>query len=170
MQSLEIISVNIWQIVISLCNLLILYLLFRRFLYAPVQRMISERENRIRGRLDEAEREQAEAASLRAAYDEKLGQAAEEGDRIVKAAVQRARQQEEEILSEAELTAARTRERAEEQIALERKHAVNELKDDVAGMAVDLASAVIGKNLTEEDNRELIDRFLEDLDREERQS
>ena len=44
MQTLDVISVNIWQIVISLANLALLFLLLKKFLYQPVKRMLAKRE------------------------------------------------------------------------------------------------------------------------------
>ena len=86
-----------------------------------------------------------------------------QGEEIIRDALARARKQEEEIVREANETAAKTLRRADEQIEMERKKALNQLKDEVSGMAVDIASALIEKNLTEADDREIVDRFIEDL-------
>ena len=73
------------------------------------------------------------------------------------------RKQEEEIIREANETAAKNLRRADEQIEMEKKKALNQIKDEVSSMALDIASAVIEKNLSEEDNREMIDRFIGQL-------
>lgn len=163
MQSLEIISINIWQILISLCNLLILFLVLKKFLYKPVMKVMAERQSRIDTQINDAKQDRTAAEAMRAEYEEKLEKAAAEGDQIIKNAVQRARTQEEEILKSANDSAARTLKRAEEQVELERRKAVNQLKDEVSGMAVDIASAVIEKNLSADDNKALIDKFIENL-------
>ena len=163
MQSLEIISINIWQILISLCNLLILFLVLKKFLYKPVMKVMAERQSKIDTQINDAKQDRTAAEAMRAEYEGKLEKAAAEGDQIIKNAVQRARTQEEEILKSANDSAARTLKRAEEQVELERRKAVNQLKDEVSGMAVDIASAVIEKNLSAEDNKALIDKFIENL-------
>lgn len=163
MQSLEIISINLWQILISLCNLLILFFVLKKFLYQPVMKVMADRQNKIETQLANAKNAEECSQKLRAEYEEKLEQAAAESDAIIKGAVQRARQQEEEILRNANASAQRTVQRAEEQVELERKKALNELKDEVSGMAVDIASAVLEKNLSAEDNQALIDKFIENL-------
>ena len=163
MQSLEIISINIWQILISLCNLLILFLVLKKFLYKPVMKVMAERQSKIDTQINDAKQDRTAAEAMRAEYEEKLEKAAAEGDQIIKNAVQRARTQEEEILKSANDSAARTLKRAEEQVELERRKAVNQLKDEVSGMAVDIASAVIEKNLSADDNKALIDKFIENL-------
>ena len=54
MQSLDVISVNLWQILISLANLLILFLIIKKFLYAPVKNILAKRESEIENRYSEA--------------------------------------------------------------------------------------------------------------------
>ena len=48
MQSLDVISVNLWQILISLCNLVIIFLVVKHFLYQPVRKMLKKRQEKIR--------------------------------------------------------------------------------------------------------------------------
>ena len=59
--------------------------------------------------------------------------------------------------------AAQTMQRAEAQVALEKKRAMNEIKDDVSDMAVDIASAVLQRDIRSEEHTELIDSFIEKL-------
>ena len=112
---------------------------------------------------NEAQQEKDSAQALRIEYEAKLEEASSQGEEIIKTAVQRARQQEESIIRQANEAAAKKLKHAEEQIALEKKNALNQLKDEVSGIAVDIASAVVEKNLNEQDNREIIDKFIEQL-------
>ena len=98
-----------------------------------------------------------------AEYEQKLADASAKGEEIIRSATARAHKQEEEIIREANETAAKNLRRADEQIEMEKKKALNQLKDEVSTMAVDIASAVIEKNLSEEDNREIVDRFIGQL-------
>ena len=75
----------------------------------------------------------------------------------------RAQLREEEILRDAQDKAAQTMQRAEAQVALEKKRAMNEIKDDVSDMAVDIASAVLQRDIRSEEHTELIDSFIEKL-------
>ena len=70
---------------------------------------------------------------------------------------------EEEILRDANAEAARVLERAEEQIELEKKRAINEVKDEVSGLAIEIAGAVIGRDVSDEEHRDLIDEFISGL-------
>jgi F-type H+-transporting ATPase subunit b len=100
---------------------------------------------------------------MKAEYEEKLSHANEESEEILRQAQRRALLKEEEILKEADKKAARTLERAEEQIELERARAVNEIKDEVAGLAINIASAVIERDVSETEHKDLIDGFISEL-------
>ena len=66
MQSLEVISANIWQIIISLCNLVILFLLLKKFLYKPVREMLAKRKALIDGVYADADKAKSEALESKA--------------------------------------------------------------------------------------------------------
>ena len=89
-----------------------------------------------------------------------LEKAEEEGDEIVRTAIRKAQLKEETILREADEKAARVLARAEEQIELEKKQAVSDIKDEVSGMAISIASAVIARDVSEEEHAQLIDDFI----------
>ena len=54
MNNLDVISLNIWQIIISLLNLVILFFLFRKFLFEPVKKVIAKREAEVNAHYDNA--------------------------------------------------------------------------------------------------------------------
>ena len=93
-------------------------------------------------------------------YFTKLGWLLGESEEIVKRAIRKAELREEEIIAEANQKAARVLERAEEQIELEKKKAINDVKDEVSGMAVSIAAAVIGRDVKGDEHKELIDSFV----------
>ncbi len=157
------VSIDIWTMLFAWGNIIILFLFLKKIFFKPLKNMIDQREKQISDMYDEARQDKSAAAQARATYEEKMAAAAAEGDEIIKSAVKRAKKQEDDILLQAKETAARTVARAEEQAEMERKKALNSLKDQVSTMAVDIASAVIEKNLTEEDNSDMIDRFISDL-------
>ncbi|MBO5649667.1 MAG: F0F1 ATP synthase subunit B [Clostridia bacterium] len=144
-------------------NLIILFLFLKKILFVPLKNIIDERQKQIKDMYDAAQTDMESASAMRVEYEEKLDAASAQGEEIIRDALARARKQEEEIVREANETAAKTLRRADEQIEMERKKALNQLKDEVSGMAVDIASALIEKNLTEADDREIVDRFIEGL-------
>jgi F-type H+-transporting ATPase subunit b len=122
--------------------------------------MIDSRQKEIDDMYESAESKESEAALLKEQYEKKLEEANEESEEIVKNAMRRAKLREEEILKEASEQAARTVERAYEQVELEKKRAINEVKNEVSEMAIDIASAVIGRDVDEKEHSELIDSFI----------
>ena len=157
------VGVNFWTMIFAWINLLILYLFLRKLLFKPVKNMIDSRQKEIDDMYSDAESSRTDAAAMKSEYEEKLRAANEESEAILKSAVRKAQLKEEEILKEANEKAARTLERAEEQVELEKRRAVNEVKDEISDMAIGIASAVIGRDVNEDEHRELIDDFIKNL-------
>jgi len=88
MQTLEIVSANLWEILISLANLLILFVLFKKFLYKPVQKVLDERQAQVNKIYDDAQQDKDAAAGMKQEYEERLDAAREEADTLVRNAVQ----------------------------------------------------------------------------------
>ena len=154
------VGVNLWTMIFAWINLLILYLLFKKFLFVPIKKMIDSRQQEIDDMYSDADSARKSAEELKVEYEEKMSHAEEESEQIVKTAVRRAQLKEEEILKEANRQAERTMERAHEQIELEKKQAINDVKDQVSSMAIGIASAVIERDVSESEHKKLIDDFI----------
>ena len=163
LESEPFISLNIWTSIFTLCNLLIVFFVMKKFLFKPVKKMIDERQKEIDDLYADAGRSKAEAEALKAQYEGQLSEANAERERILKAAHQRALQQQETMLREAQEQAARTLKRADEQIELEKKQARNELKNEVSDMAVQIAGAVLARDVKPAEHEALIDSFIDGL-------
>ena len=101
MQSADIITLNIWQIVISLCNLTILFLIIKKFLFKPVKKLLAEREAMANAEYDKAKAARADAEKSRSEWDAKLKGADAEAERIVKNASDSAKRNAERIENDA---------------------------------------------------------------------
>ena len=157
------VGVNPWTMLFAWLNLLILYLFLKKLAFTPLKNMIDSRQKEIDDMYSEAERSQADAKQLKEQYEEKISHANEESEEILKSAHRRAQLKEEEILREADAKATRVLERAEEQIELEKKRAINDVKNEVSSMAIGIASAVIERDVSAEEHRELIDDFINNM-------
>ncbi len=157
------VGVNFWTMIFAWVNLLILYILFKKFVFVRVKNMIDSRQQEIDDSYSDAESARQSADQLKSEYEEKISKAEEESEEILKKAVRKAQLKEEEILKEANEQAARTLERAEEQIALEKKQAINDVKNQVSAMAIGIASAVIERDVSENEHKELIDDFISNI-------
>ena len=157
------VGVNFWTCLFTLVHLFILYKFMKKLLFKPVQNMIDSRQKEIDDLYADAGRSKAEAEALKTQYEGQLSEANAERERILKAAHQRALQQQETMLREAQEQAARTLKRADEQIELEKKQARNELKNEVSDMAVQIAGAVLARDVKPAEHEALIDSFIDGL-------
>ena len=157
------VGVNVWTMLFAWCNLIIIYLFLKKILFVPVKKMIDSRQKEVDDMYSTAEAAENDAKAMKAEYEKKLESANEESEEILRTAQRRALLKEEEILKEASVEAARIRERADEEIALEKKRMLGEIKDEVSGMAIDIASAVIGREVSPSEHEKFIDNFIDEL-------
>ena len=160
----EFVGVNFWTMIFAWCNLLILYFFLKKLLFRPVKNMIDHRQKEIDDLYADAEEKRTSAGKLKATYEAKIAGAEEEREEILRTAVRKAQLREEEILHEADEAARRTLRRAEEQAEQEKKRALNEVKDEVSGMAIDIAAAVIGRDVDKKEHEAMIDDFIRHMD------
>ena len=103
------------------------------------------------------------ANALEAEYKRKLDAAAQTSEQLVKEAVARGQARQEDILRQANAEADAIRQKAQADIAREKKKAINDAKNEIAGLAVDIAGKVVGHSLDAEDQASLVDQFIEEL-------
>lgn len=159
----NIIGVNPWTALFTFCNLIITFLLLKKFLFGPVQKMIQDRQNEIDGLYDDANRAKEEAISMQEEYRAHLDSANAQRDAILRQATVAAREKEQKILAQADAEVAALREKATRDIALDRKRAINEVKNEISGIAMEIASKVVEKELDHTDHQSLVEDFIEKL-------
>ena len=158
-----VISLDVWTMLFTFMNLLLLFYFARKFLFKPIKKMIDSRQEEIDNLYEDAGKAKSDAEQFKAEYEVKLEQATAESEEIMRRAVRNAQLKEEEILKEARDEAAKTLQRAEEQIESERKQAMEDIKNDVSDIAIDIASAVLSREISEDEHREMIDGFIDRL-------
>lgn len=163
MQSMEVISVNIWQILISLCNLLILYLILRKFLYEPVRKTLAKRRETIDSQYADADEAKRSALSDKAEYEKRLAGAREEADSIRAEAVAEAERRGDKLLTEAKEKADGIVRRAESEAELEKQKAADDIRREIADVSTRLAEKLIKREIDADDQRELIDSFIDEI-------
>ena len=163
MQNLDVISVNLWQILISLANLLILFLIIKKFLYKPVKNVMAKRQSEIDERYSAADSAEQEAKSNKALWEEKLQNAQSESDAIISSATESAKFREEKIISEANEKAEGIIRRAKNEADLEMKKASDGIKREIVEVSSALTEKMIGREINADDHRTLIDSFIEKI-------
>ena len=157
------VGVDPWTAVFTLLNFLAILIVGTKFLWNPVMKIIKERQQEIDDLYSDANTAKTNAKALEAEYQQKLSVATETGDRIVKEAVARGQAREEEILRKANADATAIMDKASADIAMEKKKAINDAKDEISEMAMAIAGKVVGRQLTDADQSALVDAFINDL-------
>ena len=164
MQSLDVISVNIWAILASLVNLLLLTMILKRFLFKPVKKVLDTRRAAIDADYAQAKAAREEAEENRLNYEAAMEAAQQTSDQIIADASRTAEYRSNEILAEARERASEIRRQAEADAVLERRKAEDEMKHEIADVSAQLTGKLLQREINEEDHRALIDSFLNDLD------
>ena len=163
MQFLDIISVNIWQILISFANLLIIFVILKKFLFKPVQKVVAAREEQVTKIYDEADKDREAASSMKKEYEARLAAAREEADGLVRNAVQTAQRKGDAIVAEASSQASHLKQKAEEEIAREKKQMLLDVKGEISDLAVSIASKVVEREVHAEDHQNFVDEFIRNV-------
>ena len=159
----EFLNINFFTALFTLVNTIVLFLVLKKFLFKPVMKLIQDRQQEIDDMYADAASAQKSALALESEYKQKLSAASETSERIVKEAVARGQAREEEILRQANSEAAAMMDKAAADIAMEKKKAINDAKDEISGMAIAIAEKVVGRELNEKDHSQLVDAFIEEL-------
>ena len=157
------VGVNFWTALFILLNTLTIFFVAKKFLFGPVMKIITDRQQEIDDMYAQAETSRETAAKLQNEYEERLSQAAAASERLVKEATVRAQGREEEIIREANQRADAIRAKASADFAQEKKKALNDAKDEISVIALAIAGKVVGRELDAEDQRNLVDSFIEEL-------
>ena len=157
------ITLDGWTFVAQICNLMIQLVIFKKLLLNPVKKVIAERKAKADSQIADAQKLRTEAEAMKAEYEQNLQNARTEANQIVAAAQKTAAARSEELLGEARAQAAALKQKAEADIAQERKKAVNEVKDEIGGMAMEIASKVVEREIKETDHQDLIDEFIKNV-------
>ena len=157
------ITLDGWTFLAQVCNLMIQLVIFKKLLLNPVKKVIAERKAKADSQIADAEKLRTEAEAMKAENEQNLQNARTEANQIVAAAQKTATARSEELLGEARAQAAALKQKAEADIAQERKKAVNEVKDEIGGMAMEIASKVVEREIKEADHQDLIDEFIKNV-------
>jgi len=159
----EFLNINFFTALFTLVNTVTLFLVLKHFLFQPVMKMIRDRQQEIDDMYEAAGKAKTEAQQMEQEYRQKLDAAVQTGERMVKEAVARGQHREEEIIRQANAEADAIRVKASADIAQEKKKAINDAKNEISELAMAIAGKVVGRALSQEDQENLVDSFIEEL-------
>jgi F-type H+-transporting ATPase subunit b len=149
----------IWIII----NLLVLFLFLKKFLFKPVTDMFEKRENTISTALQDADNKKTEAYKLKSEYEEELKHAGEQGTAIIKEARERAELEYNKKIQVSNEDAAQIMVEANKQIELAKKKSMESAQAEIASIAMLAASKILGRNVDDSVNSQLLGDFLEEV-------
>lgn len=153
----------LFDVVLNAFNIFVLFLLLSYLLFEPVKKLLHDRQERIKNQLDDAARDKADAALLKAEYENRLSDVHKEAEALLSEARKKAMLNEKQIVAEAQEEAVRIRQRAEAEIRLEKDKAQDEMKQQIVLVAAQMAQKVVGASVDEEKQNELIQETLKEM-------
>lgn len=151
-----------WNILFTLINLVIFYLLMKRFLFKPILKVMNQRNEMINKQFEEADSAKSEAEELKKQYEVKLQGADDESRRILADARENANAEYSRIMDRAEEDVAKMKADAQKQISAESQKAMLSARENIASLAMQAAEKVVGANVSEEQNSAIFDEFLKE--------
>jgi len=148
------------DVIISLINITVLFILLRLILWKHVIRFLSERKNRVQNEMDEVKKQRLDAESLQNEYKDKLGDIESQGQDIIQKSRQKANEESEKILKQSRDRAKEMITDAQTRIAEEQEQALMDAQYDITGLATEMASRILEREISEQDNVNIVDEFF----------
>ena len=149
--------------VLMIIAMFFLFLFASHFLFNPVRKMLSDRQAKIKGELDQAASDQKAAEQARALYEEKLKQVGKEAEEILTDARKRGMANEAKIVAEAKDEAAKIVERARVEAELEKQKMADEVKREMIAVASVMAARIVQANIDANAQHQLIEETLKEI-------
>ena len=147
----------IWTMV----NLVVMYVVLKKILFKPVMKVMEDRENNIKKKIDDAEQMQSDAKEYKNRYKEQLSNAKKDGEDIVKRAQDAAKRECEHMIKETKREADKIIEMAKMEIEKEREVMIKEIREQVVDLSILAASKIMEINLNSETNKKVVQNFLD---------
>ena len=154
------VTVDFWTLIFQICNLFIQVFLIKKFLFKPINNILEKRQNLADKVIKEAREAKEEADSLKDQYESSLTNAHAEAAQIVQDAQKEAQTKADALVQDAQKQATDIKAKAAADIEQEKKKAINEAKDEIGGLAMDIAGKVVEKEINENDHKKLIEDFI----------
>lgn len=155
-------TINAGDMLFQLVMFLILLALLKKYAWGPLMGIMKKREDHIAGEINAAEESRVEAKKLLEEQRSLLKEARNEAQSLIENAKKQGDLQRDEIVVLARQEADRIKESAKLEIEQQKEKAVAAIRDQVASLSVLIASKVIEKELTVEDQEKLINEYIQE--------
>ena len=159
----SLVTVNPVTLIAQICNLFIQLYIFKKFFLDKIKAILDQRRSAADQEITDAQAAKAEAMVIKETYEQNMKEAKAEASKILTNAQKTAVARSEEILRQAQQQAAQIKLKAETDIAMEKKKAINDAKDEISGVAMAIAEKVVERQLNAADQDKLINDFINGL-------
>ena len=159
----SLVTVNPVTLIAQICNLLIQLFLVKKFFLDKIKAVLDARREAADQEITDAQAAKAEAMEIKATYEKNMQEAKAKANEIVDRAQKTATARGEEIIRQASEEAAALKQKAAADVAMEKKKALNDAKDEISGIAMAIAEKVVERQLDNTDHDKLINQFIENL-------
>ena len=153
----------LFDTIVLALSMLVLFTLLSYILFNPVRDMLEKRRQRVADEQETAKREKQEAVAYKEEYEQKLKEIKKEAEEILSEARKKAMKNEAKIVAEAKEEAARIMERANAEIELEKKHALDDMKQEMIAIATMMAQKVVTASIDTKVQEGLIEETLKEM-------
>lgn len=153
-------GLNLGDIIVTVFLFLLLMILLKKFAWGPLMGIMDQRAEMIANEIESAEKSRTESKALLEEQRSLLKEARNDAQSIVENAREQGEKQREDIVKAARNEVGRLKEEATQEIASEKEKAVAAVREEFVSLSVLAASKVLGKEISEEDNRALIEETI----------
>ncbi|NLK07916.1 MAG: F0F1 ATP synthase subunit B [Firmicutes bacterium] len=153
-----------WTYFFQIVNLLILYLLMKRYLFKPVMGFIEKRREHTEGLLKDADESFSRAKALQADAEQDLNEARRQAQAALEQAIEHGKTIAKELTDQARQEEKNRLERAQKEIEEAKVRAIDEMREEVANLSVQIAGKIVEQKLDEDAHMHLIDEALQRMD------
>ena len=159
----SLVTVNPVTLIAQICNLLLQRFLVKVFFLDKIKAILDARREAADKEITDAKAAKEEAMVIKATYEQNKLESKAKAEKILQTAQQNAAQRGEQIIGDAQKTAVAMKQKAEAEIAQEKKRVLNDAKNEISEIAMAIATKVVGRELTAADHAKMVDSFIDEL-------
>ena len=159
----SLVTVNPVTLIAQICNLFLQMFLVKVFFLDKIKAILDARREAADKEITDAKAAKDEAMAIKATYEQNMVESKAKAEKIMQSAQLTAAQRSEQIINDAQKTAVAMKQKAEAEIALEKKRAINDAKNEISEIAMAIAGKVVGRELNAADHAKMVDSFIDEL-------
>ena len=159
----SLVAVEPLTLIATICNLFVQLFIIKKFFLDKILDVLDKRRAAADKQILDAQNAKDEAIAIKQTYEQNMLEATARANEIISQAQKTATERSDRIIGEANQQAAQIKSKASADIAMEKKKAINDAKNEISDLAMAIAGKVVDRELSNQDHAKLIDQFIEEL-------